>query len=114
MITPTKRKVAKKVTKKKVAKRKSRLNPRIVDKLYPFDSVDNFREAIEREIVAKSRVNIVSKDGKFQIVGPIQKTKNYYYVEVKDNKYNVVTAMVTFKAEDVLKEDYESATLTLK
>ena len=108
MIKPTKRKV------KKVAKRKSRSNPRIVDQRYPFDSVDSFRESIEREIIAKSRVNIASRDGKFQIVGPIQKTKNYYYVEVKDHKYDVVTARVTFKAEDVLKEDYESATLTLK
>lgn len=94
-------------------KRKSKKsrNPRFVSSP-AFDTEEYFKESIEREILAKSRINIESKDGKFHIVGIIKKKNNNYVVEVED-KFGK-SASVKFKAEDVLSEDYESATLTLR
>lgn len=103
MIKPTKRKV------KKIAKKLR--NPMYSRGTYSSKE-EYYKDEIEREIRAKSRINIASSDGKFRILGMIKKRKNDYIVEVED-KYGLA-AVVTFKAEDVIEDDYESATFTLK
>lgn len=96
--------------KTKIKKSKDK-NPRFIQSPL-FDTEEDFEEQIEREIRAKSRINIESLDGKFHIIGIIKKKQNNYIVEIED-KYGI-TASVAFKAKDILKTDYESATITLK